>query len=469
MVFRPRNGISLCSGGGGLELGLQLAEPSFACRCFVEADADAQAVLVGGMAPDQLDRLYAKLAAADLPDSVDQMARNSPYPGRYARPFHTAAVWSDVRTFVGDAWRGYIDLVCAGYPCQPFSAAGKRGGSDDPRHLWPDVARIYWETGAEWGVFENVAGHISLGLETVLRDLWDMGATPAVGLFSSGETGGSHERQRVFIVAHRKSSDRRREQPAASARRGRAGFTGSCGENVGDTGHHHDARGLDRGTDSGEASRGESQHESRGKAPHGERVRRESSSSGDDVDHAASPRCDNAGKRSGSNQQGGECVSGAGCDQLADAGQQGPQGKFPDRIDPKRREVEAGLAGLRSRTGLLSPPGPGQTAVWGHILSLAPDLAPSLAIRDIISRANDLAAMVAEGSVAEPQAQSDLRRMADAMAARPRALRMYGNGVDPLVAGYAWRTLSAAHGLRPLDLGTALYHPTTGTNAGEFI
>lgn len=410
MVLRPRNGISLCSGGGGLELGLQLAEPSFACRCFVEADAEAQSVLVGGMVPDELDRLHAKLAASGLPDSFSEVARDTPYPGRYARPFHEAALWPDVRTFVGDAWRGHIDLVSAGYPCQPFSAAGKRGGSDDPRHLWPDVGRIYWETCAEWGFFENVAGHLSLGLETVLRDLWDMGATPAVGLFSSGETDGSHERQRVFIVAHRPRADDewRRRQSAGRKR------PADCGRSLAR------ANGQEQSTDRAESDAGPNGGNNLSRSGH--------------ADVADSER--SAGHQRGASERGG-----------SDRAQESRQAVSPSRPIP-----------------YLSPPGPGETAVWGHVLSLAPDLAPSLAFRDLVSRANDLAAMVAEGRVAEAQAQSDLRRMANAMAARPRLLRMHGNGVDPLVAGYAWRTLSAAHGLRPLDLATA--HRTTGTHAG---
>ena len=53
-----------------------------------------------------------------------------------------AVVWDDVGTFDGRPWRGAVDIVTAGYPCQPFSVAGRRLGSEDPRHLWPHVARI---------------------------------------------------------------------------------------------------------------------------------------------------------------------------------------------------------------------------------------------------------------------------------------------------------------------------------------
>ena len=88
------------------------------------------------------------------------------------------------------------------YLCQPFSAAGKRGGADDAHHLWPEVARVIRECAPEWVFLENVAGHVSLGLETALREFWGMGYTPAAGLFSAAEVGAPHQRLRIFILAH---------------------------------------------------------------------------------------------------------------------------------------------------------------------------------------------------------------------------------------------------------------------------
>src|SRR5690606_19177383 len=99
-------------------------------------------------------------------------------------------------------FRGAFDAVLAGYPCQPFSAAGKRGGADDPRHLWPEVARVVHECSPEWVFLENVAGHVTLGLETVLREPWGLGYTPAAGQFSAAEVGAPHERLRIVILAH---------------------------------------------------------------------------------------------------------------------------------------------------------------------------------------------------------------------------------------------------------------------------
>ena len=90
----------------------------------------------------------------------------------------------------------------SGHPCQPFSFSGLRKGEDDPRHLWPHIRRIIGELDPEWCFFENVEGHMSLGADRVFADLHSMGFTVKAGLFSALETGASHIRRRLFIVAH---------------------------------------------------------------------------------------------------------------------------------------------------------------------------------------------------------------------------------------------------------------------------
>ena len=88
----------------------------------------------------------------------------------------SAPVWTDCKTFPTEPFKGgVVDLFIASYPCQPFSAAGKRKGKEDPRHLWPYVREFIRETQPKMCFFENVEGHVSLGLREVLTDLANLG------------------------------------------------------------------------------------------------------------------------------------------------------------------------------------------------------------------------------------------------------------------------------------------------------
>lgn len=97
---------------------------------------------------------------------------------------------------------GTIDLIHGGYPCQPFSIAGKREGEDDDRYLWPEVFRLLQEKKPKWFVGENVAGHIEMGLDIVLSDLESMSYTWETFIIPSAAIGASHRRDRVLIIAN---------------------------------------------------------------------------------------------------------------------------------------------------------------------------------------------------------------------------------------------------------------------------
>ncbi|MFN3314831.1 MAG: DNA cytosine methyltransferase [Hyphomonas sp.] len=118
-----------------------------------------------------------------------------------------AVVWDDVGTFDGRPWCGAVDIVTAGYPCQPFSVAGKRRGADDPRHLWPHVARIIGEVEPPFVFLENVAHHLRLGFPEVASGLVGMGYKLAAGLFTAAEVGAPHKRERLFILAVREGDE----------------------------------------------------------------------------------------------------------------------------------------------------------------------------------------------------------------------------------------------------------------------
>ena len=160
--------LSLCSGYGGLELGLSraLANPFRVVAVEIEAYA--------------LANLVAKAERGKL--AIE-------------------ALWPDLKTFPAERFSGCFDFILAGYPCQPFSCAGKRQGKDDPRHLWPHIARIVQAVQPLWCFFENVAGHLTLGFPEVYRSLRDMGYSVEAGLFTASECGLSFEGERLFILA----------------------------------------------------------------------------------------------------------------------------------------------------------------------------------------------------------------------------------------------------------------------------
>lgn len=123
-----------------------------------------------------------------------------------------------------------IDIISGGYPCQPFSNAGKRQGQADDRHLWPEVYRLLEKIRPHWFVGENVAGHITLGLDDVLSDMGNIGYAAQPFIIPAASVGAPHRRDRVFIVAHAESNIEGR-----LSIRTKAPFTGlACsGKNVG--------------------------------------------------------------------------------------------------------------------------------------------------------------------------------------------------------------------------------------------
>ncbi|MEM1077473.1 MAG: DNA cytosine methyltransferase [Pseudomonadota bacterium] len=162
-------GLSLCAGLGGLDLGLHVAIPRYRTVCYVERNSFSAATLVARMADASLDH---------------------------------APIWDDLRSFDGKPWRGKVHIISAGYPCQPFTVSGVRKGERDPRHLWPEVKRIVEEVSPPMCFFENVPGHLTLGFDSVIGDLQELGYRVAARVVSAAEVGGPHTRERVFILAY---------------------------------------------------------------------------------------------------------------------------------------------------------------------------------------------------------------------------------------------------------------------------
>ncbi len=95
-----------------------------------------------------------------------------------------------------------VDVLTGGYPCQPFSHAGLRKGTDDDRHLWPHVLRAIREMGPRLAILENVRGHLTLGFDVVLADLASVGWSARWGVVRASDAGAPHQRARLFIVAY---------------------------------------------------------------------------------------------------------------------------------------------------------------------------------------------------------------------------------------------------------------------------
>ena len=95
-----------------------------------------------------------------------------------------------------------IDIITGGYPCQPFSVAGRKKGEEDPRHVWPEMFRLVQELRPSWVIGENVSGHIKLGLDTVLKDLESEGYTARTFSISASSIGANHQRERIWTIAH---------------------------------------------------------------------------------------------------------------------------------------------------------------------------------------------------------------------------------------------------------------------------
>jgi len=94
------------------------------------------------------------------------------------------------------------NVICGGYPCQPFSTAGKRRGTDDPRHLWPWVRTAISELQPDYAILENVKGHLSMGGLQVIGELAEIGYDAEWRVVSAAGVGAPHRRERIIIVAY---------------------------------------------------------------------------------------------------------------------------------------------------------------------------------------------------------------------------------------------------------------------------
>jgi DNA (cytosine-5)-methyltransferase 1 len=180
-VDHPINHISLCAGYAGIDLGLRRVLPACRTIAHVEIEAFAIANLVSKMEEGLMD---------------------------------PAPVWTDLHTFPFEKFRGLVDILSGGFPCQPFSQAGARLGVEDPRHLWPSILNGIRRCRPSVVFFENVDGiataaspsHESV-LHNVLCDLEGLDYRATADLYTAQEVGAPHARKRWFILGVANSDD----------------------------------------------------------------------------------------------------------------------------------------------------------------------------------------------------------------------------------------------------------------------
>lgn len=184
--------LSMFSGGGGLDRAVEIASDEAVPLVFVEREAFAVRTLVEAMA---------KGALAQAP------------------------VWADATTFDARAFRGKVDLLTAGFPCQDISVAGRGAGLDGERSgLWSEVVRTLRDARPAFAFLENVAALTSRGLDRVLRDLAELGFDAEWSVLRASDVGAPHQRARIFILAWalpdaggdglREQPERRQQRPA---------------------------------------------------------------------------------------------------------------------------------------------------------------------------------------------------------------------------------------------------------------
>lgn len=126
-------------------------------------------------------------------------------------------IWDDCNTFEGGAWSGIVDVITAGFPCQPFSVAGKQEGADDSRNGWPATIRIVDEVRPSFVLLENVPGLLTAGhgyFGQVLGDLATIGYDAVWDCFPAAAIGAPHRRDRLWVLAYPNSDQHQGSTPA---------------------------------------------------------------------------------------------------------------------------------------------------------------------------------------------------------------------------------------------------------------
>lgn len=413
--------LSLFTGVGGLDTGLRIACPDARTVCYVESGIENASVLAARIAEGSID---------------------------------DAPIWADVRTFDGRAWRGAVDCIVGGFPCQDISIAGRGEGIVEGNRsgLWFQFAQIIREVGPSFVFVENVAALLIRGLDTVLADLAALGFDAQWISVRASDCGASHRRERVFILAYRK------HEGSPLARATLTSFTAAdhvsgCGAGMGESARRGcrvsgESSASDGFFDGSRKALGDTEIDyGRREQQEGGTPNRWSGFTGDGA-HVADPgngQLQEPRRRS----QGGNGLGPAGEADVADSARHGQPGcGGEDRQRAGRGICEAGEPlGDADRSRLEErriapgerphgqpewaslppfPPGPGDSAAWREILDVWPYLAPAISAEETKSAFHGVAHGLADLVVLE----------------RTDALRQCGNGVVPIQAALAFAALA---------------------------
>ena len=163
--------MDLFAGIGGFSLGLKLAfGDEYRTVCYVENDDYCLQVLTARIGDGFLD---------------------------------DAPIWDDISTFEGEPWHGCVDIITAGFPCQPWSMAGKREGETDERNLWPELRRVIGEVEPRYVLLENVPALLSYQyFGTILGELAESGFNTKWDCLPASAIGANHQRDRLWIMGY---------------------------------------------------------------------------------------------------------------------------------------------------------------------------------------------------------------------------------------------------------------------------
>jgi len=365
--------ISLYTGGGGLDLGFRSANPDAVPLLYVERELPAAALVVDHIKAGLLDE---------------------------------APVWADTGTLDCRPFAGKVDWIIGGFPCQPFSYAGNRKGTNDERWLWEHIRRLASEIRPRYLFLENTPGVLVRdGIGTVLGELSEIGFDAEWVCVRASDVGAPHRRERVFILAYSTRDGEQGSYRQTGRERGRGVRLPS--KQLGNAKHDglsasEEPRGTGQGVLDGQEGKVSSEQPERSS----ERSRGSSR-----VAHAVDtgiPASRNGSEREGSTRTEGR----------EDRPQSEPRGSSEQLANPVSQRGRGWNTGGEYAEHAF-PPGPSASAEWKDILSRRPDLAPAV--------------------------ESKVRGVADGSSrtlARTPLFRILGNSVVPTQAHYAFQLLT---------------------------